>query len=47
MGIVKSNLNDLIDLIDLNYKALILTLLFLEFLNSNRILPFLVIQPIT
>ena len=34
-GIVKSNLIDLIDLIDLNWEVLILTLLFLEVLNSN------------
>ena len=46
-GIVKSNLIDLIDLIDLNCEVLSLTPLFLEVLNSNKILPFLVIQPIT
>ena len=38
-GIVKSVL---IDLIDLNCEVLILKLLFLEVLNSDRILPFLV-----
>ena len=44
MGIVKSVI---IDLIDLNCEVLILILLFLEVLNSNRILPCLVIHPIT
>ena len=36
--------SDSIDLIDLNCEVLILILLFLEVLNFNRILPFLVIH---
>ena len=44
MEIVKSNLIDLIDLIDLNCEVLILRLLFLEVPNFDRILPFLVIH---